>query len=141
MGFEFSYFLLFLSFHGCFQLIQAREVCTTDHDTTLICPDSYSSIGFCCNYQGNGRYNNCCSYTAVWGLWYFWFCIVTFVFIVGGVVALCKFCSKKGSNSSRGSVAHSDIASPTVVAYNPATAVSTVKVSDFPPSYDQLQQQ
>nr|XP_002131028.1 uncharacterized protein LOC100187132 [Ciona intestinalis] len=119
---------------------QAREVCATDPDHALICPDYYSSIGFCCNYQ-NGYYQNCCTYTAVWGLWYFWFCLVSFFFIVGGVVALCKYCATKNNSSRNSSIADTETAAVPVVFSAQQAPPVQAKVSDFPPSYDQLQHQ
>ncbi|XP_078494039.1 uncharacterized protein LOC144749544, partial [Ciona intestinalis] len=119
--------------------LQGDDFCRTDIGHTIICADYVATTGYCCNYV-DGYYQDCCYTTAVWGLWYFWFSIVSFLFIVGGVVALCKYCVSK-NRSRNSSIADTETAAVPVVYSAPQGPPVQAKVSDFPPSYEQLQHQ
>merc|ERR1712135_184740 len=139
---------IILTLFGYIASSEAYEACKFLKNNTVLlyCPDKGAYIGYCCGY--NSYYDvdtACCYYTAVYGLWYFWICILIFICLV----ALCGACFKRASDARKpASVRTSTTSNNQGTTYETATytvpqgsteAVVTV-VEDKPPSYNEVQQ-
>jgi len=116
------------------------------NDTLLICTDTSTTIGYCCQ----GIYDDevhCCWYTPVWYLWYFWTPLVLFCFFVGLCMCLCQSvtsCCTKEDEAVTGQqttytvdVERQNIA-PQHVAYQ-ANQAQLHFQSNLPPTYAEVQ--
>ncbi|CAK8671443.1 unnamed protein product [Clavelina lepadiformis] len=96
------------------------------------CYDKGNEIGYCCQYYEN----TCCYYTAVWGLWYFWFGIILFVLSI--ILLVVRICFIRSLRRRQRNLHVTTVT--TQQAGIPNQGYGGINTSnDYPPSYQQVQ--
>jgi len=109
---------------------EARDACQYVNGTLFYCLDYGTSYGYCCNSDSDGFYQNCCYYTAFYGLWYFWMCLFGFLMMIGLCTVVMKSCMRPKTSTT--SVSRSTSSSP-----NYSAQQASVQM-DLPPTYSDV---
>jgi len=115
---------------SAFAVTEAREVCQFVNGTAFYCVDYGATWGYCCNPDVDGFYQNCCTYTAFYGLWYFWMCLFGFLMMIGLCTVVMKSCMRPKTSTT--SVSRSTASSP-----NYSAQQASVQM-DLPPTYSDV---
>ncbi|XP_078492420.1 uncharacterized protein LOC100183512 isoform X2 [Ciona intestinalis] len=100
------------------------------------CRDSGSKIQYCCGKNSTGT-PFCCSYTAFWGMWYFWMGM-SLVFVI--LIVVLKECYKMVKKVCNQSPVQLQTETVTTERHNAQDNPAFQKpMSDSPPSYQDLQ--
>ncbi|XP_076819654.1 uncharacterized protein LOC143465313 [Clavelina lepadiformis] len=140
------YFVIFISY------AKGSEKCRGDDGGFMYCQDeSASSIAFCCDFD-DGHYEDCCYYTAVWTLWYFWLGLLLGLAVVISLISgLYRMCQRNRQtkysrrNPQQPSAVQSIPIDRVTSLPEPTFAYNNTKVEaiemDFPPSYQEVAEQ